>query len=138
MNSCVEAMKEILSPSDPKYNIKRDHEASLTEAVEEISLELGKVTKITDSDKQRLRDLVKKAAELWIEVGKQRCRMFLVMSDSGQAPIRSGDSAINSDGSIRLVVIPELRRTGNSLGEKLDRDELVMDCKGKFSVFCAS
>jgi hypothetical protein len=103
-----------------------------------MSQELGKVATVSDSEKQRMSQLVKKAASLWLEVGQQRCRMSLLMSDSGEDPVRSRHTALDSDGSLSLVVVPELRRRGNAQGERLKIDELVMDCKGKFSVFYAS
>ena len=61
--------------------------------------------------------------------------MFLFMSESGDVPVRSRREVLVSDGNLSLVVLPELRRMGDAQGERLDRDELVMDCKGVFNVF---
>jgi hypothetical protein len=83
-------------------------------------------------------ELVKKAARLWREVGQQRYRMFLLMSDSGDEPVRPGLSVLDNDAPLSLVVVPELRRRGNAQGERLDTDELVTDCKGRFMLFRAS
>jgi hypothetical protein len=80
-------------------------------------------------------NLVRKAAKLWLKAGQQRCRLFLLMSDSGKEPLRSGQASLDRDGKQELVVIPELRRIGNEQGERLDKNELVSDCKGRFSVF---
>ena len=106
--------------------------------MEDVSQELGKVASVGGSDKQRMSDLVRKAAKLWLEVGQQRCRIFLLMSNSGEKPSRSGQASLDRDGTQELVAVPELRRMGNAQGERLERDELVSDCKGKFNVFYAS
>jgi hypothetical protein len=135
MKKCVKATSQSLSEEDPNYNLKRGYEISLKEVREEMSHELRKVTQVSSSEMQRMDDLVKKAAELWLEVGQQRCRMFLLMSQSGAKPARS---RLDHNGPLDLVVVPELRRMGNAQGEQLDKNELVMDCKGKFSIFSAS
>jgi len=138
MKTCVEATSQPLMEWEPKYNVKQGYELTLKKATEEISQELGKVAPVSGSEKQRMSDLVKKAAKLWLEVGQQRYRMFLLMSDSGDEPARSRPAALDRDGTLGLVVVPELRRMGNAQGERLEKDELVMDCKGKFSVFHTS
>jgi len=105
------------------------------EATEDILKELGRVASVTDSDRQRFSDLVTRAAKLWLEVGQQRYRLFVLMSDSDGEPSRSGQVVVDKDGTQKLVVVPELRRIGNAQGERLEKDELVADCKGVFSVF---
>jgi hypothetical protein len=136
MKTCVAAMSKPQEEWDHK--VKREFDSCLKEVTEEMSQELGKVATVSDSEKQRMSQLVKEAARLWLEVGQQRCRMSLVMSASGEDPVRSRRTALDDDGSLSLVVLPELRRRGNAQGERLNTDELVMDCKGKFSVFYAS
>ncbi|KAH7342510.1 hypothetical protein BKA65DRAFT_504248 [Rhexocercosporidium sp. MPI-PUGE-AT-0058] len=135
MKKCVEATSQASGGVDPKNALKRDYERSVTETVQELFEELGKVSAVSSSEKQRMGDLVRKAAKLWMEIGQQRYRMFVLMSDTDIEPTRSRFEAVNRDGKLGLVVIPELRRMGNAQGEKLDKNELIMDCKGKFSVF---
>jgi hypothetical protein len=134
MKKCVEAISQPLMEMEPYYNVKRQFESTLTETSEEIYHELMKVAYLDNIEKQRIRDLVKRAAKLWLEVGQQRYRMFLIMTNSTQEPARSNESALRA-GKMQLVVAPELRRMGNAQGERLEKDELVMDCEGKFSVF---
>lgn len=133
MKRCFEATNQ--TPGEKDYNIKMEYEASLQATTEEISGELEKVAGVQPGEKQRMATLVKKAAKLWLEVGQQRYRMFLLMSDTGDEPARSDPAALGKDHSMSLVVIPELRRIGNAHGERLEMSELVMGCKGKFSVF---
>ena len=136
MKICVAATSTPQVESDLK--VKRECDLCLKEATEGMSQELGKVATVSDSEKQRMSQLVKKAARLWLEVGQQRCRMSLLMSDSGEDPVRSRRTALDCDDSLSLVVVPELLRRGNEQGERLNTDEVVMDCKGKFSVSYAS
>ena len=120
---------------DANYNVKRGYESSLTETTDDILKELGRVASITDIDKQNFNNLVRRAARFWLEVGQQRYRVFLLMSDSGTEPSRSGEIAVGKDGTQKLIVVPELRRIGSAQGDRLENDELVADCKGVFGVF---
>ena len=115
--------------------MKRDYELSVKEATDDILKERGRVASVSDIDKQNFRNLVRRAAKFWLEVGQQRYRLFLVMSDSGGEPSRSGQIAVDKDSMQKLVVVPELRRIGSGQGKGLENDELVADCKGVFSVF---
>jgi len=109
----------------------------LNDATEDVSQELGRVTSIDVNDKQRAVDLVRQAAKLWLEAGQQQYRVYLLMSKSGSQPSRSGQAFVGIDGMQELVVDPEVRRMGNVQGERLEKDELLPDCKGKFSVLRA-
>jgi hypothetical protein len=138
MTTPVEAISQPLIDGEPNYNIKREYESTLNQVTEELLKELETVARINDRQKQKMRNLVEKAAKLWLDVGQQRCRMFLKMSESGEKPVRSRQEALKRDGCLNLVVMPELRRYGNAQGERLENDpELVMGCKGEFSVFHA-
>ena len=109
----------------------------MNDATEDISHELERVASMGELDKQRMMDLVRKAAKLWLEIGQQRYRVFLLMSKSGFKPSRSGQDFVDTDGMQELVAGPEVRRMGNAQGERLEKDELVPDCKGEFSVLYA-
>ena len=135
MKQCLEATTQPLQEWEDNYNVKQGYELSVKEIAEDICRELARVASVSVGEKQRMSDLVRKAARLWLEVGQQRCRMFLVMSCSNNEPARSDPASLDQDGTQELVVVPELRRMGNAQGERLDKDELVLDCKGKFSVF---
>jgi len=138
MKRLVAAIKQPYMEGVPNQKVKRDHELTIKETIDEISKELREVAPISADEKQRLSVLVKKAAKMWLEVGQQRCRMFLLMSDLGKEPKRSRAAARSQDSTLGLVVVPELRRFGNANGERLEKDELVAGCKGKFSIFVPS
>lgn len=131
---CIEATSQSLIEGEEKYQIKVGYESRLKETTEEICKVLKQVASVSENEKQRMRELAREAAKLWLEMGQQRCRMFLIMSSSGEPPARSVRTALDG-GTMELVVSPELRRLGNAQGERLDKEELVMNCKGKFSKF---
>jgi hypothetical protein len=108
---------------------------SVKEATDDILKELGRVTSVSDIDRQNFGNLVRRAAKFWLEVGQERYRLFLVMSNSGGEPSRSGHIAVDKDGTQKLVVVPELRRIGDAQGKGLENDKMVAGCKGVFSVF---
>jgi hypothetical protein len=123
---------------EPDYNLKRSYEKCLNDATEDVSRELGQVAfNYISNDKQRTSDLVREAAKLWLEIGQQRYRTFLLMSNSGSKPSRSGQAFVDADGRQELVATPELRIIGNAQGERLENDKLVLDCRGIFSMLYA-
>jgi hypothetical protein len=131
INDCLKAINQPLVNSD---KLKQSHEQCLNDAVEDVSQELTRVASMGDSDEQRMMDFVRKAAKLWLEVGQQPYRIFLLMSKIGTTPSRSGQAFVDAHGEQELVVGPEVRRMGNMQGERLEKDELVPDCEGTFSV----
>ncbi|KAH0538334.1 hypothetical protein FGG08_005069 [Glutinoglossum americanum] len=64
MSGCLEVISQPLMEWDLNYNMKRSYELSVKEAIEDVSQELGRVTPVSDSDKQKMGDLVRKAAKL--------------------------------------------------------------------------
>jgi hypothetical protein len=69
---------------------------------------------------------------LWLEMGTQRCRLVVVVPDF----VKSAFQRNTRRGSkMELVVLPEVRRIGNSQGGDLDREEVVSGCKGQDYIF---
>jgi len=134
INDCLKTINQL--GSEPNYKLKRSYEQCLNDTTEDISHELERVASM-DNDKQTITDIVRKAAQLWLEVGQQRYRIFLLMSKSGTKPSRSGQAFVDIHREQELVVGPEVRRIGNAQGERLEKDELVPDCKGNFIVLYA-
>ena len=135
MKTCLEAISQPLVKWEAGYKLRKGYESSLEEIMDDISQELDRVTSVDSSNQQKMSDIVRKAAKLWLDIGQQRYRIFLLMSKSGEKPSRSGQASLDKDGKQELVAEPELRRMGNAQGERLERDELVSNCKGKFDVF---
>ena len=130
-----DCLKAINQPSNPK---RLSYERWLSDTVEDVSHELKRVASMKDDDKQRIRDLVRKGAKMWLEIGLQRYRIFLLMSKTGIKPSRSGQAFVDRYGEQELVVHPEVRRRGNAQGDRLEKDEPVTDCQGKFDLINAA
>jgi hypothetical protein len=141
MLTCVEATSQPLSKwehNSRNFNIRRGYESTLQTTVNEMCRELEHVIMVFDDDKQRMNRFVKKAAELWLQIGQQRYRMFVVMSQSGKQPKRSARAALDRNRTLEMVVEPGLRRFGSAKGEQLEKEAVVVDCTGKFSTFHCS
>jgi hypothetical protein len=137
MVKLIESIKKPLASSDP---IKQGYEATLKEVTQELFRELEKVAPIRDIEEQdigehRINELVRNAAELWLDIGQQRFRTRLVMSGTGEKAVKSRQNALSPSGTLNLVVSPGLRRLGNAQGEQLNHEESVMSCEGTFEVF---
>ena len=130
INDCFKAINQL--GSEPNSKLKRSYEQCLNDTTEDVSHEFERVASMDVNDKQRMMDLVRKSAQLWLEFGQQRYRIYLLMSKSGAKPSRSGQAFVDTHREQELVVSPEVRKMGNAQGERLEKDELVPECKGKF------
>lgn len=91
---------------------------------------IGKVSDVDNNTVRALEDVAKKAAKIWLEFGAQRCRILVVIPLSNLKLPPSDKIRKVREGFLELVVVPELRRLGNSKGQGLDKDEIVAGCEG--------
>jgi hypothetical protein len=113
----------------PNYDLKQGYESTIQEAHLAMVREMGRVS--TDkSVNETLEQIALKAARLWVESGVQWYRTQLRMSESGKKPVKSGNKGRGLPQE--LVVMPELRRIGNSEANGYDKDEIVKGCEGEF------
>lgn len=91
------------------------------------------ILKVSDLDNdtvQALEDVSRKAAKIWIEFNTQRCRILVDMSCSSLKLTSSDKLRKVRESSLELVVVPPLRRFGNSKGQDLDKEEKIAGCEG--------
>ncbi|KAF4627181.1 hypothetical protein G7Y89_g10975 [Cudoniella acicularis] len=117
IKKCAEAIGQSLTERDAYFNVKQDYESSLADVIDDILHELRRVAPVNIREEQRVGDLVKNAGKLWLDVGQQRFRVYLLMSKSNDPPVRSRPDFLD-DGTLHLVLVPELRRIVYQQGEK--------------------
>ena len=133
LKQCANAVSQSPDSTDQNYEVKFGYEATIRDATNDILREMERLAPATDDMAKKFNSVVKKAAAFWLKVGQQRYRLFLVFSVSGAEPVRSGRSVGQAgNGLQRVVVSPELRRRGNAQGDRLDSDEMVLNCNGDF------
>lgn len=117
---------------DPKHEFRHQYNTHLRETINKIAKELDNMLPITKNERQQVTDLVNAAAKWWLKVIREKYRVVLLVTDSSCLPASSGKESL--DPGRKLIVVPELRRFGNAQGDRLDKNELVMNCRGKFHV----
>jgi hypothetical protein len=95
-----------------------------------LSETIGKVYDVDNNTAQALEDVARKAAKMWLGFGTQRCRILVDMSRSNLKSPSSDRIRKVRGSSLELVVVPELRRFGNSKGQDLDKEEKIAGCEG--------
>ena len=91
-------------------------------ASEKISRALERLYSLDENRHRAIENLVNQAAKFWLNVGSEHYRILIMMPDS------SGNLLHGTKyrhGQIRLVINPKLQRVGNSIGEALDKSEVV-------------
>lgn len=104
--------------------------ATLEDIRDEFFSTIGDMVDLEKSHIQAMEKIAKKAANAWLEFGMQRCRIVMVFGLSSLKPAAERIRRTR-DGSIELIVIPELKRYGNSKGVELHTEATVSGCGGE-------
>ncbi|KAF2729145.1 hypothetical protein EJ04DRAFT_580833 [Polyplosphaeria fusca] len=130
VRQCQEIVQTTVSDYHPQVKLHHSYRAHLESVQERILMQLKKVNEVDEKTRQLLRTIIDKAAKAWILFGTQRCRLVIV--------IHGLDSTIDSkgpekehNGNVELVLRPELRRIGDSDGQALDKEQVVVGCEGE-------
>jgi hypothetical protein len=79
---------------------------------------------------QAVQIVSEKAAELWIAFSGEKCQLLVAMNDLGTTT-ESSKAQAGENRSLNLVIRPELRRVGDSEGERFDSETTVSGCTGE-------
>ena len=98
------------------------YKKGITATSENISRALERLYILDENRRRAIENLVSQAAKFWLNVGSEHYRVLIVMPDSSGNLLHGMKS---KHGQIRLVINPKLQRVGNSIGEALDKSEVV-------------
>lgn len=132
IKQCQEALAQSASDLDPRAKLKKNFKISLDNTRKKLSDAVAKVSGLDKGLLQSLDDIPKKAAKMWIEMGTQRCRIFVFMQGSNLTSQSDRVKKARED-VLELVIIPQLWRFGNSKGQDLYKKELIKGCAGSIS-----
>jgi hypothetical protein len=90
---------------------------------------LGKVSKLDQKALVAWNAIPKKAADMWIEMGTQRCRLVVVIPNGALTSQAARAKKAREDG-LELIIKPELRRYGDSKGQDLSKMETMVKSEG--------
>jgi hypothetical protein len=120
VQKCMDAVEK---PSgDPL--LKHAYIQSVQQIVEDILRALSRVMSTSANQQNVVKDIVRQAAKLWLDIGIQRCRILIVVPQGSRGASRRQDGQRTRE----FIVQPEVQRFGNAQGEGLDTQEVVI-CK---------
>lgn len=109
------------SRHDARAAVKQGFEQSLRKTQDEVLSLLHRVAKLDPAAFTKWNKMIEKAANVWIAMGTQRCRLRVVVPGGGLA--EQMDRVRNlKQGGLELIIKPELRRYGDSRGQDLRKD----------------
>lgn len=109
IKQCQEALVQSASDLDPRAKLKKNFKISLGNTRKKLSDAVAKVSGLDKGLLQSLDDIPKKAAKMWIEMGTQRCRIFVFMQGSNLTSQSDRVKKARED-VLELVIIPQLWR----------------------------
>lgn len=125
MKGCKEAVEQSISDYDDRSKLKKEFNKNLESITQELIEALGKISQLDQNQMKSLEEIPKKAAKTWIEMGTQRCRILVILPGSS-VNSQAGRLKKAREGGLDLVIVPELRRLGNSAGQDLDSDKTTI------------
>jgi hypothetical protein len=127
---CRAALEKAASELDPRARVRKGFKSSLDALKQELTSTLGEVSNLDKSSVQAAEGIVKKAAKMWLEFGMQRCRILVIVQGSN---LKSAEEMIQRarEATLKLVVVPKLKRFGNSKGQDVHIEETVGGCDGE-------
>lgn len=93
------------------------------------------IEEVADVDERAIETVIKIASLLWLEFGKQRFRLLFIV---GGSRLDSVKDKINKamEGTLEMVLKPQLRTFGDSRGMELEEQGIVQGCEGEtFEVY---
>ena len=131
MKECRNALRQAVdSEWDPRAKLKIGFQETLKDIREEFTSTVGEMVVLADVNVRAMDKIAKKAANVWLEFGMQRCRIVMVFGASSLKPAQDRIKKAR-EGKMELVVIPELKRYGNSKGLELHTEATVSGCGGE-------
>jgi len=131
VKECRASLKQpVPSHWDPRAKLKRGFKTSIDALRKELTSMLGEIADLDKDWVQAIEKMTLKAATIWLEFGMQRCRISVVMQGSN---LKSAQERIRraQESSLKMVVLPELKRFGNSSGQDLNIEEVIGGCDGQ-------
>lgn len=122
--------KPVPSEWDPRANLKKEFKTSIDTLRKEIVSTIQEMAVLDKGDIQTIEKMTIKAVNIWLELEMQRCRIFV---DVPGSKLKSAEEKVKRvrEGSLKLVIVPALKRFGNSKGQDLDVIETVGKCVGQ-------
>lgn len=131
IKECRAALRQpVPSEWDPRAKLKRGFKTCIDALRKEFTSTLGEVANLDKSSVQAIERMTIKAASMWLEFGMQRCRILVVVQGSN---LKSAEERIQraQENTLKLVVVPELKKFGNSKGQDLNVEETGGGLDGK-------
>jgi hypothetical protein len=116
--------------------LKKGFKTTLDTLKSELIKRLGEVALIEDGHTQAIESLARTAAVTWLEFGAQRCRLMVVLKDTNLTSKNTNQMERQRTDAFSLVIVPALKRFGNSKGEKLDEvEEAIRGCDAEIAKY---
>jgi hypothetical protein len=127
VKECRAALGKPASEWDPRARLKKGFKTSLDSLKKELMSAIGEVSNLDKSSSQVVEGIAMQAAKMWLEFGMQRCRILVVVQGSN---LKSAEERIQraQEDNLELVVVPKLKRFGNSKGQDVHVEETVGGC----------
>jgi hypothetical protein len=130
---CHIALKEPASELDPRAQVKLGFKDKRDTLVKTFRIAIEQVSCLDRDTQLQIDRVVKKALNLWLEFGAQRCRLMIRMSSKRTRWEENLDVAEKS--GLVLTLVPELVRFGNGDGLDLHEQETIGGRSGETQTY---
>ncbi|KAL2073567.1 hypothetical protein VTL71DRAFT_10893 [Oculimacula yallundae] len=130
VKECQAALMQPASEWDARARLKERFKNAMEKLQGDLITALDELIVVDEQTNHAVEKITKKAANMWLAFGTQRCRILLAFKGSN---LKTAEDKIREaqEGSLKLTVEPTLMRFGNSKGQDLDSSEVIGGCEGK-------
>lgn len=120
---CHLALKEPASELDPRAQVKLGFKEKRDTLVKAFRIIIEQISHLDHDTQLQIDRIVKKALNLWLDFGAQRCRLMIRMPSKRARWEEQLEDAEES--GLVLTSVPELVRVGNGYGLDLHEQETI-------------
>jgi hypothetical protein len=131
IKECRAALRQPLpSEWDPRAKLTKGFKTSIDALRKELTSTVGEVANLDKYSVMAMERMTIKAANVWHEFGMERGRILVVVRGSN---LKSAEERIQraQEDTLEPVVVPVLKRFGNSKGQDLNIEEIIGGCDGE-------
>jgi hypothetical protein len=127
VRQCQEILKQSPSRlSDDQARLKESYEKHLEQTKQKLSRALAEFSETGLGEMDELDSLVSAAAQMWLDFGTQRCRIYISMPGSNLRT-QAERAEYARKGALMLTLAPMVERYGDSKGQDFSVVETLSD-----------
>lgn len=129
VKECRDALIDSVSIYDPRAKLKEGYMSSLDAIMTDFQMNFVQLVEQEDEAMKLVEKIVKKASNMWLQFGMQRCRIVVGIEGNKLGPAEERLRGLKGGETLDLLAKPNLKRFGNPKGFELHKEVVIDGCE---------